>query len=96
MDITSRGGLQRSKVDTDHFIARIGVAPNTELFTSYLTTDQRGYITVDNLCRTNVADVYAIGDVANSVSPTISTAVGTGSIAAKHFAAMMNAKYNKY
>ena len=83
VDITSRGGLQRSRVDTDHFIARIGVAPNTELFTSYLTTDQRGYITVDNLCRTNVADVYAIGDVANPVSPTIPTAVGMGAAAAK-------------
>jgi len=78
----SRGG-SRKRLLTDHFIARIGVTPNSELFTSQLATDERGYIITDNLCRTSVEYVYAIGDVANPISPTIATAIGTGTAAAK-------------
>jgi thioredoxin reductase len=38
---------------------------------------------VDRECRTSAAGVYAVGDVANPVSPTISTAVGMGATAVK-------------
>ena len=90
VDIVSRNG-HRSRIEADHFIARIGVTPNTKLFPQ-LSTDERGYIIVDNLCRTNIGAVYAIGDVANPISPTIATAVGMGATAAKSAFSLLASK----
>jgi thioredoxin reductase (NADPH) len=70
-------------VDVDAVLIRIGVQPNSELFRGQLETDTDGYITIDSLCRTSVEGVYSIGDVANPVSPTISTAAGMAAVAVK-------------
>jgi thioredoxin reductase (NADPH) len=59
------------------------VEPNSELFRDEIDLDEHGYILVDNLGRTSVANVFAVGDVANPVSPTISTAAGTAATAVK-------------
>ena len=83
-----------TRLPADCFIARIGVAPNTELVTSQLHLDPEGYIVVDSECRTSTEAVYAIGDVANPASPTIPTATGTGATAAKSlFRLLTAAKY---
>lgn len=79
----------RTRIDTDHFIARIGVAPNTELFKSQLATDPKGYIIVDAQSRTTSELAFAIGDVANPISPTIATATGTAATAAKALHALL-------
>jgi thioredoxin reductase (NADPH) len=72
-----------TRLPVDHFIARIGVTPNSEVVTGQLELDANGYILVDAESRTSVHAVYAIGDVANPVSPTIPTAIGTAVTAAK-------------
>ncbi len=82
VDIKSRIG-DRSRIEAEYLIARIGVTPNTEVLNSQLATDSQGYILVDQLGKTNIEGVYAIGDVANPISPTIATAVGMGATAAK-------------
>lgn len=64
-------------------IFRIGVTPNSELFRSRIDLDEQGYIAVNQECQTSRAGVYAVGDVANPVSPTIATATGMGATAAK-------------
>ena len=69
-------------------LIRIGVVPNTEMFRETLDTDRDGYIKIDSNCRTNVEGVFAIGDVAYPVSPTIATAAGTGATAAKSIYAL--------
>ena len=71
------------RLPTDHFIARIGVAPNSGIVASQLDLDATGYILVDTECRTSAEAVYAIGDVANPTSPTLATATGTAATAAK-------------
>ncbi|NJM52896.1 MAG: hypothetical protein HC846_05580 [Blastocatellia bacterium] len=38
---------------------------------------------IDSNCETSVKNVYAIGDVANPLAPTISGAVGMGASVAK-------------
>ena len=82
VDIRNAGGhIQR--LEAGHFIARVGVAPNSELVASQVKTDTGGYILVDSLARTSAPSVFAVGDVANPASPTISTATGTGATAAK-------------
>jgi thioredoxin reductase len=45
--------------------------------------DEQGYIKINGNCETNVNHVFAVGDVANPLSPTVSSAVGMGATAAK-------------
>jgi thioredoxin reductase (NADPH) len=68
---------------TDGVIFRLGVEPNTELFRDKIMLDEFGYIKIDSNCETNVSNIFAVGDVANRLSPTISSAVGMGTTAAK-------------
>lgn len=70
-------------IEVDHLIIRIGVDPNSELVRNQLAADKRGYLLIDATCRTSSPICFAIGDVASPVSPTIATAVGMGSTAAK-------------
>lgn len=62
---------------------RIGVEPNTELFKKQLELEANGYIKINHLCQTSAENVFAVGDVANPVAPTVSSAVGMGATAAK-------------
>ncbi|MEP6923131.1 MAG: FAD-dependent oxidoreductase [Pyrinomonadaceae bacterium] len=71
------------QIAVDAVLLRIGVEPNSELFRSVLETDAGGYIEIDNYCETSVKGVFAVGDVANPLAPTISSAVGMGATAAK-------------
>lgn len=64
-------------------LIRIGVEPNTEIFKEIVRMDDLGYISVNSRCETSVEGVYAAGDAANPLSPTVSSAVGTGATAAR-------------
>lgn len=68
---------------TNLLLLRLGVEPNTELLHGKIQLDPHGYCLIDAHCQTNLKNIYAIGDVANPVSPTISTAVGMGAAVAK-------------
>lgn len=70
-------------IDADAMLVRIGVEPNTELLRGKVDIDDRGYVIVSNNCETSVEGIFAAGDAANPVSPTISTATGNGATAAK-------------
>lgn len=53
-------------LDSDRLIVSIGRLPNTDgltLETVGLGVDERGFIPVDDNCRTSVPNIYAIGDV---------------------------------
>ncbi len=73
----------RSRINTDAVVIRIGVSPNSEFVSEFLERDDYGYISVSFNCETNIPVVFAVGDVANRCSPTISSAVGMGSTALK-------------
>jgi thioredoxin reductase (NADPH) len=70
-------------IETDIVLARIGVEPNTDLVGGKLELDDQGYVVVNAFCETSAAGVYAAGDCANAVSPTVVTAAGMGAAAAK-------------
>lgn len=79
-DLTSN---KTYRLPIDAVLFRIGVEPNSRMFDEQLRLNKEGYIKVDNFCATNIEGVFAIGDVANPVSPTISSAVGMGATAVK-------------
>ena len=74
---------KRSEIKTDAVHLRIGVRPNTQILTKKLDVDSAGYVKINEHCQTNLPVVFAVGDVAHPVSPTIASAVGMGATAAK-------------
>jgi thioredoxin reductase (NADPH) len=76
----------------DALLVRIGVAPNTEIFRGQLKLDRDGYIEVSRDCETSVAGVYAVGDAANPLAPTVSSAAGMGATAAKAVFSWLNSQ----
>ncbi len=72
-----------SKIPLDAVLIRIGVEPNTKIFSEQLILDKKGYIKINDECKTNVKHIWATGDAANPISPTISSAVGMGAMAVK-------------
>ncbi|MEZ5345429.1 MAG: NAD(P)/FAD-dependent oxidoreductase [Pyrinomonadaceae bacterium] len=76
-----------SILETDALLVRIGVVPNTELFSGKLKLDAGNYIVINDLCETSMPRIFAVGDVSNPVSPTVSSAVGAGATAVKTIAA---------
>jgi thioredoxin reductase (NADPH) len=59
-----------------------GFQPNTALFEGKLATDRWGYLVTDDRMRTNMAGVYAVGDVRSKPYRQITTATADGTIAA--------------
>lgn len=72
----------------DFVLIRVGVQPNSEIFSTQLDLDKLGFIQT-RCCdlSTSIEDVYAIGDITNPGAPTISTAVGHAALAAREISA---------
>ena len=89
VEIERAGAIKPFQMAVQGVLVRIGFQPNTELFQSQLETDARGYVIVGSQQETSVENVFAIGDVANPLAPTVSSAVGSGATAAKVIASRL-------
>lgn len=92
VEILRKDGLKPFQLAVRGVLIRIGVVPNSELFSDQLQMDENGFIAVSSEQETNVPLVFAIGDVSNPLAPTISGATGAGATAAKVIAARLNAR----
>jgi thioredoxin reductase (NADPH) len=92
VEVLRKDGLKPFQIAVKGVLIRIGVEPNTELFADQLKLDDQHYIITNNTHETNVAMVFAVGDVSNPLAPTISSAAGAGATAAKVIAARLNAR----
>jgi thioredoxin reductase (NADPH) len=70
----------------DHVLLLLGYQPNTDepwLASLALTQDAQGYLVVDGNRESSCPGIFAVGDVANPTHPCITTALATGTMAAR-------------
>ena len=72
-------------LEVNGLFVSIGRKPASEIFRGQLDLDEGGYIIADESTRTNIAGVYAAGDVRTKPLRQVVTAVGDGAVAV-HFA----------
>lgn len=74
---------EEQHIDVDGLFIAIGHKPNTDIFKEYLNLDETGYIkTNPDSTQTNVAGVFAAGDVKDPRFRQAITAAGSGAMAA--------------
>jgi dihydrolipoamide dehydrogenase len=68
--LTDKDGKNEQTVEADNVLIGVSRRPNTldlNLDKTGVQTDKRGYITVDDQMRTNVPNVFAVGDVVGKI-----------------------------
>jgi len=76
---------KEQNIGVDGIFVAIGAKPDTEIFKEVLNLNKNGFIETDVNMRTNIKNVYAIGDVRNTPLRQIVTACGDGAIAVSSF-----------
>src|SRR6266550_2223862 len=89
VEIERAGAIKPFQMAVQGVIVRIGFEPNSDFFREQLEMDDRGYVIISSEQETSLENVFAVGDLANPLSPTISSAVGGGATAAKVIASRL-------
>lgn len=89
VEIERAHALKPFQMAVQGVVIRIGFEPNTDFIREQVTLDERGYVAVDSQQETSASNVFAIGDVADPLAPTIAGAVGSGATAAKVIASRL-------
>ena len=82
--IQNKQNGQKQDLNVDGLFVNIGKYPYTDIFVG-LEIDDKGYIVTDSNMRTNLKNVYAVGDVRNTPLKQIVTACSDGAVAVSTF-----------
>jgi thioredoxin reductase (NADPH) len=72
-----------SRLDVSGVFVAIGFIPNSDPFRGLIELDESGNIPTDELMRTSIAGLYAVGDIRRNSARQVAAAVGDGAVAAK-------------
>ena len=75
---------EETDLPCDGIFISVGRKPVTEFLAGQLELDQAGYIIADESTRTNIAGVFAVGDVRTKVLRQVVTAVSDGAMASHY------------
>ena len=81
IEVENKHDKTTSQIAVDGLFVAIGRRPDTSLLQDIVTLDEKGYIITDENMRTNLAGVYAVGDVRQKRLRQIVTACNDGAIA---------------
>ncbi len=82
LELKSRVSGEKKILEVDGIFVYVGLKPNTQFIPeNMLELDERGFIITDCEMRTNVAGLFAAGDVRAKFLRQVSTAVGDGATA---------------
>jgi thioredoxin reductase (NADPH) len=83
VSIVNNASGEKQTISVQGFFVAIGHQPNSEIFKDWLDMDEAGYIkTVPGTSKTNIAGVFACGDVQDKIYRQAVTAAGSGCMAA--------------
>lgn len=92
IELENTATKEKIEIKTEVILIRIGVEPNTKFLRGRAALDESGYIKINQNGETSVKGVFAVGDVANPLAPTVSSAVGMGATAAKVISSKLQIK----
>jgi thioredoxin reductase (NADPH) len=72
---------EETLLETQGFFVSIGRDPVTELYRGQVTLDDRGYVLADESTKTNIAGVFAVGDLRTKLLRQVVTATADGAVA---------------
>ncbi len=82
LDILDVQTGQRNVLEVDGILVHVGIEANTDYLRGSLPLNNRGQILVNERMETEIAGIFAAGDIRHNSSCQISTAVGDGATAA--------------
>jgi alkyl hydroperoxide reductase subunit F len=82
LQIKNRKTEEVRQIELNGLFVQIGLAPNSVPFRDLVETNRAGEILIDEHCRTNIAGIYAAGDVSTVPFKQIIIAMGEGAKAA--------------
>ena len=78
LQIKNQKTQEKRELSVDGVFVAVGAVPNTKEFQNLIQLDEAGYIAAEEDCRTNVAGIYAAGDIRTKALRQVVTAVSDG------------------
>ena len=82
VDISENGQVNTKEYPADFVFLYLGTKNNIELYGGYFKLNDKGFIITDESMKTNIDNVYAIGDIRAKEVRQVTTATNDGTIAA--------------